>query len=118
MRRRLPAYIVDAIEFASRVVRRHAVVFVVSDFLDTGWERALSLCARRHDVVGVEIGGSLKNVMALAVGVATGLGLGYNPRAALMSRGLFGPLRSCHPPITVPAWRVMASGRDAGANGV
>ena len=40
------------------------------------------------DVVGVEIGGSLKNVMALAVGVATGLGLGYNPRAALMSRGL------------------------------
>lgn len=41
-----------------------------------------------EDVVGVEIGGSLKNVMALAVGVATGLGLGYNPRAALMSRGL------------------------------
>ncbi len=40
------------------------------------------------DVLGVELGGSLKNVIALAVGVATGLGLGHNPKAALMTRGL------------------------------
>jgi glycerol-3-phosphate dehydrogenase (NAD(P)+) len=40
------------------------------------------------DVVGVELGGALKNVVALAVGVATGLGLGHNPAAALMTRGL------------------------------
>ncbi len=40
------------------------------------------------DVLGVELGGALKNVIALAVGVATGLGLGHNPRAALMTRGL------------------------------
>lgn len=40
------------------------------------------------DVVGVELGGSLKNVIALAVGVAAGLGLGHNPKAALMTRGL------------------------------
>jgi glycerol-3-phosphate dehydrogenase (NAD(P)+) len=40
------------------------------------------------DILGVELGGALKNVIALAVGVATGLGLGHNPRAALMTRGL------------------------------
>jgi glycerol-3-phosphate dehydrogenase (NAD(P)+) len=40
------------------------------------------------DVVGVELGGALKNVIALATGIAEGLGLGYNPRAALITRGL------------------------------
>lgn len=40
------------------------------------------------DVVGVELGGALKNVMAVATGILDGLGLGYNPRAALMTRGL------------------------------
>jgi glycerol-3-phosphate dehydrogenase (NAD(P)+) len=40
------------------------------------------------DVVGVELGGALKNVMALATGIAEGLGLGHNPRAALITRGL------------------------------
>lgn len=40
------------------------------------------------DVIGVELGGALKNVIALAVGITEGLGLGYNPRAALVTRGL------------------------------
>ncbi|MGZ8718781.1 MAG: NAD(P)H-dependent glycerol-3-phosphate dehydrogenase [Aeromicrobium sp.] len=40
------------------------------------------------DVVGVELGGSLKNTMAIASGVLEGLGLGNNPRAALITRGL------------------------------
>ena len=40
------------------------------------------------DVVGVELGGALKNVMALAAGVAAGLGFGHNTRAALITRGL------------------------------
>ena len=41
-----------------------------------------------HDVVGCEIGGALKNVIAIAAGMAQGLGVGDNTRAAVMSRGL------------------------------
>lgn len=40
------------------------------------------------DLVGVEVGGSLKNVIAIAAGVLEGLGMGHNPRAALITRGL------------------------------
>ena len=40
------------------------------------------------DVVGVQLGGAIKNVMALAAGVVDGLGLGQNARAALITRGL------------------------------
>lgn len=40
------------------------------------------------DMIGVEIGGSAKNVMAIAVGIADGMGLGANTRAALITRGL------------------------------
>jgi len=40
------------------------------------------------DVTGVELGGALKNVMAVATGIAEGLGLGFNARAALITRGL------------------------------
>ena len=40
------------------------------------------------DVVGVELGGAVKNVMAIAAGISDGLGLGMNARAALITRGL------------------------------
>ena len=40
------------------------------------------------DMVGVEVGGAVKNVIALAVGVSDGLGYGYNARAALITRGM------------------------------
>jgi glycerol-3-phosphate dehydrogenase (NAD(P)+) len=40
------------------------------------------------DVTGVELGGALKNVMAVAAGMSDGLGLGFNSRAALITRGL------------------------------
>jgi glycerol-3-phosphate dehydrogenase (NAD(P)+) len=40
------------------------------------------------DVIGVELGGALKNVIAIAAGILEGLGLGNNPRAALITRGL------------------------------
>ena len=41
-----------------------------------------------NDVVGVEVGGAVKNVMAIASGICDGMGLGLNARAALLTRGL------------------------------
>lgn len=40
------------------------------------------------DLIGAEVGGAVKNVMAIATGICDGLGLGHNSRAALMTRGL------------------------------
>ena len=41
-----------------------------------------------EDIIGVEVAGAIKNVMAIAAGISDGLGLGYNARAALITRGL------------------------------
>ncbi len=41
-----------------------------------------------NDMVGVEVGGAVKNVMAIAAGICDGMGLGLNARAALLTRGL------------------------------
>jgi glycerol-3-phosphate dehydrogenase (NAD(P)+) len=55
-------------------------------------QAALSTSAFRvytqRDVIGVELGGAIKNVMAVATGIADGLQLGFNARAALITRGL------------------------------
>ncbi|HEY7406664.1 MAG TPA: NAD(P)H-dependent glycerol-3-phosphate dehydrogenase [Gemmatimonadaceae bacterium] len=81
--------------FAREVVQRQpTAVVAASRQVDASVrvQQALSSDAFRvythHDVIGVELGGSLKNVMAIATGMAEGLGLGYNPRAALITRGL------------------------------
>jgi glycerol-3-phosphate dehydrogenase (NAD(P)+) len=41
-----------------------------------------------HDVTGVELGGALKNIFAIGTGILEGMGLGHNPRAALITRGV------------------------------
>ena len=69
-----------------------AVIAAADDGLATQLQgrlgaRAFRLYANR-DVVGVEAGGALKNVIALATGLSDGLGLGENARAALITRGL------------------------------
>jgi glycerol-3-phosphate dehydrogenase (NAD(P)+) len=58
------------------------------------WERLAPALARptfrpyySEDVIGAEIGGAVKNVLAIACGVVDGLGLGQNARAALITRG-------------------------------
>ena len=43
---------------------------------------------RNHDVIGCEIGGALKNVIAIAAGIGEGLGVGDNIRSAVITRGL------------------------------
>ena len=62
----------------------HAVAETVQQLLSTATFRVYT----NTDVLGVELGGALKNVMAIAAGVCDGLNLGYNTRAALITRGL------------------------------
>ncbi|UCG88656.1 MAG: DUF58 domain-containing protein [Gemmatimonadota bacterium] len=45
----------SALEYLTRVVRRRAVVFLVSDFMGTGFSKALSVTGRRHDVIAVRM---------------------------------------------------------------
>jgi glycerol-3-phosphate dehydrogenase (NAD(P)+) len=47
------------------------------------------------DIIGVELGGAVKNVIAIAAGVGAGLGIGHNPLAALVTRGLAEMSRLC-----------------------
>jgi glycerol-3-phosphate dehydrogenase (NAD(P)+) len=56
----------------------------VQDACNAGYFRPY----RNHDVIGCEFGGAVKNVIALAVGMAAGLGLGDNARASMITRGL------------------------------
>ncbi|HEY3133370.1 MAG TPA: NAD(P)H-dependent glycerol-3-phosphate dehydrogenase [Gemmatimonadaceae bacterium] len=81
--------------FAVEVVASQPTAVVVASSKDGAAEiaqRALSSPYFRTythtDVVGVELGGALKNVMAVATGIAEGVGLGFNARAALITRGL------------------------------
>jgi glycerol-3-phosphate dehydrogenase (NAD(P)+) len=56
----------------------------VADYLHSDSFRAYT----SSDVIGLEVGGAAKNVMAIAAGIADGLGFGANTRAALVTRGL------------------------------
>ena len=56
----------------------------IADYFTTSYLR----CYLGDDTIGVAVGGAVKNVIAIAAGVATGLDLGDNARAALVSRGL------------------------------
>lgn len=81
--------------FAAEVVARQPTAIVAASRdreAATLVQGALSSSAFRvythDDVAGVELGGALKNVMAVATGIVEGFGLGFNSRAALITRGL------------------------------
>ena len=81
--------------FAKEVVEHHPTAIVAASTdrkLSEAIQTALSSASLRiytnDDVVGTELGGSVKNVMAIAAGMVAGLGLGFNSVAALITRGL------------------------------
>ncbi len=81
--------------FATEVAREHPTAVTVASRDSEAALQAQSLFQTEyfrvytsHDVTGVELGGALKNVMALAAGMVAGLGFGHNTLAALITRGL------------------------------
>jgi glycerol-3-phosphate dehydrogenase (NAD(P)+) len=81
--------------FAAEVIAQQPTAVVVASMTEQAAMFAQQTFSSIHfrsythsDVTGVEIGGALKNVMAVATGIAEGLGLGFNARAALITRGL------------------------------
>jgi glycerol-3-phosphate dehydrogenase (NAD(P)+) len=81
--------------FAAEVAKRQPTAIVAASASPHGakvTQDALSSATFRvythNDLIGVELGGALKNVMAVASGVVEGVGLGNNSRAALITRGL------------------------------
>jgi glycerol-3-phosphate dehydrogenase (NAD(P)+) len=81
--------------FANEVARGLPVALTIASLSQTC--RDLAVAALHHgamriytgdDLVGVEVGGAVKNVLAIATGISDGLGLGLNARAALITRGL------------------------------
>lgn len=90
-----PAAVVSGPSFAREVAAGRPTALTVAA---TDGAHARAVAALLHgrnlraytstDVVGVELGGALKNVLAIATGVSDGLGLGANSRSALITRGL------------------------------
>jgi glycerol-3-phosphate dehydrogenase (NAD(P)+) len=60
----------------------------VAQALQSVLKRGMFRIYTNHDVIGCELGGALKNVVAIATGIAQGLGVGDNTRAAVVCRGL------------------------------
>lgn len=81
--------------FAKEMMLRMPTVVTVASKFEATARAAQAMFASEffrtyssNDVVGVQVGGALKNVIAIAAGMSDGLGLGHNARAAIITRGL------------------------------
>jgi glycerol-3-phosphate dehydrogenase (NAD(P)+) len=90
-----PVVAISGPSFAAEVAARQPTAVVAASTRPAAAELVQRAFASQHfrvythaDVMGVTLGGSLKNVMAVATGISEGLGLGANSRAALVTRGL------------------------------
>ncbi len=90
-----PVVALSGPSFASEVAARQPTAIVAasddpaaSAMVQEAFSNTRFRVYTHDDVVGVELGGALKNVMAVATGIAEGVGLGFNSRAALITRGL------------------------------
>ena len=90
-----PVVALSGPSFAAEVAARQPTAVVAASAGERGAELTQQLYSgaefrvyTHDDVTGVELGGALKNVMAVATGIVEGLGLGFNSRAALITRGL------------------------------
>ena len=45
----------EALQFLSRVMKKRAIVFMLSDFMDTGYEKPIQIAAKKHDITGVRV---------------------------------------------------------------
>jgi glycerol-3-phosphate dehydrogenase (NAD(P)+) len=81
--------------FAKELAQRMPTMVTIA----ANWEKVAVICQKAlatdtfrsytsRDVIGVQIGGALKNVIAIATGIADGLGFGHNARAGIITRGL------------------------------
>jgi glycerol-3-phosphate dehydrogenase (NAD(P)+) len=87
--------VVTGPNLAPEIAQRQPAASVVAAYDRVVAEQVARCCATPYfrpytatDVVGAEIGGAVKNVIALAVGMAEGLGLGDNSKATVITRGL------------------------------
>ena len=90
-----PAAVLTGPNIATEIISGHAAASVlatedlsVARALQEVLGRGLFRVYTNHDVIGCEVAGALKNVTAIATGIAEGLGVGDNTRAAVISRGL------------------------------
>lgn len=93
--RRIPVGALSGPSFAQEVARGLPCALTIASDHAALRERVVSVMHGRStriyssdDVIGVEVGGAVKNILAIATGVTDGLGLGLNARAALITRGL------------------------------
>lgn len=90
-----PCALLTGPSFAKEVAQGLPTAVVIAANNEAYAEKVMTLFANPHfrpyytaDVIGAEIGGSVKNVLAIAAGISDGLGFGANARTAIITRGL------------------------------